>query len=219
MQRNRWLYLLPLILLMNTLVYQAQSSSVAQEMQTTATPTAFVPSCITSAAMLEQTATPEVTPEATMVATSEMIATAEVVDQPLVFLDFEPYDLRFNPNADNPFAVIMNFTLFFHNVSGETLEVRRPQFQLAIEGLEWGELASTDFQMGRMQIDATQGIALQSLTLLRNATELQLAVLECIRLEYPVDLELTGTIDTYPNDVLQTLSVEILVEDVVIAGE
>ena len=234
MQRSKWLYLFPLILFVNVIIYQSNDSVLllttatqtpVVESEATAEATTFIPDCLVNAeatAIPDETAEATISPEVTQEATAIPEETAEATEfslEPLAFLDFEPYDLSFNPNPEAPFAVIMNFTLFFHNVSGQTLEVRRPLFHLEIEGIDWTELASTDFAMGRVQIDATQGIALQSLLILRNADEAQLAVLECVRLGYPVDLALTGTIETYPNDVLQTLNVEMLVEDVVIAGE
>jgi hypothetical protein len=187
----------------------------------TGTPTAsFVPECAVRMAS-EARATEEAiaTNEADM-ATPEVVATEETApewetSEVIKFINLEPFDLKFNPNPDKPFAVVMNFTLFFENQLSSSLEVRKPQFQMSIEGVPWGDLASTDFQMGQIQGKSTHGIVLQSLTLIKKATPEQLAVLECIKANQPVQIELTGTLDIYPEGEKQTISVDMTVADLV----
>lgn len=170
---------------------------------------------------LEQSAArcilPEATPEAIVDAIAE--TTPEVSDESAVpllrTLSFEPYDIRFNPNAEQPFAVVMNFTLEFENTLAVPLNVRRPQFELAIEGVEWGELVSTDFQMGRIQAGAKYGIALQNLTLVNKATETQKAVLACIAERIPVDLHVSGSIEALPGEQAERVPLDVFVGAVV----
>ena len=160
-------------------------------------------------------ALPEATAEATAEVTPEATPTMDAEDAPLEYLTLEPFDLKFNPNEEQPFAVIMNFTLFFQNRLQTWLEVRRPRFTLTIEGVDWGDLVSTDFQMGQIQGGARQGIVLQSLTILNRATDAQMQVLDCIRDHVPVDLALEGSLEAYPNDERQVVAVQMRVEDVV----
>lgn len=176
-------------------------------------PSPFSPDC---AEQPDTLATEEAaaTAETTLV-TPEVLITEEALPDAVKFINFEPFDLKFNPSEDNPFAVVMNFTLFFENQLSTSLEVRKPQFQMALEDIPWGDLASTDFQMGQIQGKSTHGIVLQSLTLIRKATPEQLLVLDCIKNDQPVRLVLTGTLDIYPAGEKQTIPVTITLTDLV----
>jgi hypothetical protein len=177
----------------------------------TPSPTPAAPHCMillpTEAATAEATdiSTPEVTAEATETG----------VEAPIHYLELEPFDLRFNPNAEAPFAVVMNYTLFFENTLPRSLDVRRPQFTLEIEGVDFGDMASTDFAMGQIQGGAEFGIVLQHLTLLNRASEGQKQVLECIRLGQPVDVTVRGQLESYPEEDVVIVPVEMTVADVV----
>ncbi len=190
--------------------------------QATAASTVFVPHCALIAATGEpskSSTAPAETQVATAVTPASHLETAtqEAGDAaPLEFINVEPFDVRFNPNPAKPFVVIMNFTLFFKNKLNTTLDVRSPKFQLSIEDVPWGNLTSTDFQMGKLQANARQGIVLQSLLIISKATDAQKAVLECVKVKAPVDLDLTGTIDAYPNDTQQTLTVHLVTKQVVL---
>ena len=127
--------------------------------------------------------------------------------------DFTANEARFNPSAENPKALIMMFSLTFTNMTGERLDVRYPRLTLTINGVEWGELASTDFQIGRLQPHASQTIELQSLTLHKRLTEEQLPIWTAILNQEPLDLIVTGTIQVFPGGDEQTLTVEKQVED------
>lgn len=189
-------------------------------LQETPVSTAFVPHCALAATPASGTAATE---EATQLALTAAVTTTAAapaatneVNTALQFIDLEPFDVRFNPNRDKPFVVIMSFTLFFKNQLNETLDVRTPRFQLSIDQVAWGDLASTDFQMGKLQANARQGIVLQSLMVMNKATDPQKAVLECVKAKAPVDLVLTGTIDVYPDGTKQTLTVDLVTKQVVL---
>jgi hypothetical protein len=155
------------------------------------------PPSATAEATAEATGTPEATSEAT-----------EAVQTPLRFVSFEATDIKFNPNEDKPVVVIMVFSLVFQNSTRETLQLRAPKFQLAIDDVPWGEVASTDFQTGQLLAGATQGIVLQSLTFSSKTSPQQQTVLECIKQGYPVDLRLTGTISQLVGDTMQAIEVD-----------
>lgn len=165
-------------------------------------------------------ATPDVTETPSTDATEAVEATPEATvlaaDVPLHFESFTSTDVNFNPTKDQPVVVLIVFSLIFQNQLNQSIDVRAPKFQLAIEGIPWGEVASTDFQMGQLLANATQGIVLQSLTFVNTTSDDQKAVLECIENERPVDLTLTGTIDTYVDDEQQTIQVEFTSPDVII---
>lgn len=188
--------------------------------QDTATPPPeSTPSSLNCNAEPEVTSAAEITPEATAPAE----ATAEVMvegvqdpDAPLHFNSFLPTDIQFNPDAENPVVVIMIFSLVFENQLPGSIDVTSPKFQLAIDGVPWGDVASTDFQIGQLLGHATQGIVLQSLTFFNNTTDDQKAVFECIKNQRPLDLTLTGTINVAVDGQEQTIQVELTTPQVVI---
>lgn len=160
-----------------------------------------------------QTPMPDMTAEATLEPT---VVGEQAADAPIHFETFTPTDVNFNPNKEQPVVVIMVFSLVFQNQLNESADVRSPHFQLAIDGVPWGDVASTDFQMGQLLANATQGIVLQNLTFVNNATAEQQAVLNCIEQEFPVDLTLTGTIDVAVDGTSQTISIELTSPDMII---
>lgn len=171
------------------------------------------PSAAYQACAASLTATPsatteaEATVEATLEGTAE--ATADLSDpSPLRVTGFEATDIKFNPSEDKPVVVIMVFSLVFQNTTQETLQLRAPKFQLAIDDVPWGNVASTDFQTGQLLAGATQGIVLQSLTFSSKTSPQQQTVLECIRQGYPVDLRLTGTISQQLGEDLQAIPLD-----------
>lgn len=166
----------------------------------------FTPSGSTS-----KTPTPE--------ATEEVQLLIEADEGPIEFIGFEVNEARFNPNADRPAALNIMSSLDFKNISGGRLEVRYPRLTLKINGVEWTDLASTDFQIGRLQAGAVQGIELQSLLIVRRATDEQKEILETIKQGMPVDLEISGTIQVYPQGKEQTLNVTITLNEIVLPGE
>jgi hypothetical protein len=162
-------------------------------------------------AVVESTETPA--PEATLEST---ITGSQDANAPLHFDTFTPTDVNFNPDKKQPVVVIMVFSLVFQNQLNQSIEVRSPRFQMAIDGVPWGDVASTDFQTGQLLANATQGIVLQSLTFVNNATDDQKLVLTCIENEHPVDLTLTGTMDVTVDGKAQTISIELTSPDVII---
>lgn len=137
----------------------------------------------------------------------------------LAFGDLTANEARFNPDADDPKALVMMFSLTFINMTGDRLEVRYPRLTLTINGVEWSELTSTDFQIGRLQADASQTIELQSMTLHKKLTDEQRPVWEAILNQEPLDLDITGTIQVFPNDEEQTLTIGKHLEDVELPSE
>ncbi|MCY3781657.1 MAG: hypothetical protein OXG78_15185 [Chloroflexi bacterium] len=87
----------------------------------------------------------------------------------LPFADFHFNEARFNPSVEDPAALTIMSSTTFHNASGERLAVRFPRFKLEINGVHWTDLASTDFQIGRLQANASQTIELQSLLLMKTS--------------------------------------------------
>lgn len=164
-------------------------------------------------------ATPEATPEITA-ETAAVEATATPIiprtEPPLQFVGFEPYDLRFNPNAENPFALIMNFTLDIANPSQTwAIQLRRPRFELLIETIAWGELASTDFQIGTLPAGGMLGIALQNLTLLNRVNDQQREVITCLQQRKAVDLRVIGHIEANVNGEWVAVEADLEYPDVV----
>ncbi len=208
---------LKLILTVNTIVVvvlllSASGGHTPVAAQATPGATPFTPSCALAAPM-----TPEPTAAATSPAKSAATPFAtQMADAPLRFTEFLIGDIKFNPDVNNPFAIVMVFTLVFANQEKSSLEVQHPQFQLSIEGVPWGDLASTDFQMGRLQSGSSMGIVLQNLTILSKTTEAQKAVLECLKTSRPVDVGLTGTLEAYPGGNRQIVSVSLLLKQVVL---
>lgn len=128
-------------------------------------------------------------------------------------------EARFNPNAEEPKALVMMFSLTFTNTSGERLEVRYPRLTLTINGVAWTDLNSTDFQFGRLQPDQSQTIELQSLMLQSRLTEEQLPVWEAILAHEAVDIDVVGTITTLPGGTEQLVDVQISQTDLDLPGE
>ncbi len=164
---------------------------------------------------------PEATTTAEATSTAEATAEATVIgvqqdDVAIHFNTFLPTDVKFNPDTKNPVVVIMVFSLVFENQLDQSIELRAPKFKLAIDGVDWGDIASTDFQMGQLRAHGTQGIVLQSLTFVNKTSDAQKAVLDCIENEQPVDLTLSGTIETTANDQQQTIKIEVTSPDVII---
>ena len=135
------------------------------------------------------------------------------------FTHYQVNEARFNPSVENPAALNIMASLTFHNSSGERLEVRYPRFTMTINGVLWGELGSTDFQIGRLQPDATQTIELQSLLLIRRMTAEQEPVVMAIRQGEPVTLESCGTMLVYPGGQETTLNLTVTLTDIRLPGE
>ncbi len=113
-------------------------------------------------------------------------------------------------------ALVIVFSLIFQSESDSEMSVQHPRLKLAIDGVPWGDLSSTDFQTGTLRAHATQGIVLQSLLLVPRATDDQKAMLECIRNSIPVDLTLTGTFEAYPGGAKQIVDISFVTPQTVI---
>lgn len=192
--------------LISALVYGQDSTPAATE-------EAVIPECAAAPIATAET-TAEATPEATLIPAPEV--TVELASEPLSATVIEPFDVRFNPNRDKPFAVVMNYTLTLQNNLTEDLEVRNPAFGLTLDGVEWGELVSTDFRMGHIQGQRTHGIVLQNLLLIKNVTDSQMAVLDCIRAGAPIDVRVSGTVNAYPGGTETVLEIDLTAEDLVL---
>jgi hypothetical protein len=175
----------------------------------TAEATSSVPNCAAVQPEATPTADATETPEATVVADQKP-------DAPLHFNTFLPTDVKFNPDTKKPVVVIMVFSLVFQNQLNQSINLRLPKFKLAIEGVDWGDIASTDFAMGQLLANATQGIVLQSLTFVSKTTDAQKTVLSCIENQRPVDLTLSGTMQVTVGDQEQTIEIELTSSDVII---
>lgn len=163
------------------------------------------------------TASATVTASATMQATVEVTAEAtQGVNAPIQYVSFTPTDIRFNPNREKPFALITVYSLIFKSQMGSSLHIEKPQFQLAINKVPWGVLASTDFQTGDLMPYATQGIVLQNLLIIAKATPDQQVILECLKAHQPVDLTLTGTLDAFPDGSKQSVGVTLTTRQIVL---
>lgn len=182
----------------------------------TSASTAMVPPCAILPTGTAATATALLmTPAATASMQPTSLATQDA-NAPLRFNAFLPTDVKFNPDNQNPVALIMVFSVASQNETAADLDVKHPHFKLAIDDIPWGDIASTDFQQGRLPANGTLDIVLQSLTIVRKTNDAQKAVLECIKTGQPVDLELTGTISVYPGGNEQILSIRLLAKQVVI---
>ena len=137
----------------------------------------------------------------------------------LAFLDYQVNEARFNPSVEAPTAVNIMASMTFQNTSAERLEVKFPRFAMDINDVFWSDLASTDFQIGRLQPGAQQTIELQSLLLLARATPEQLAVIEAIVGAERVDLRISGTVLIFPGGEEITVEAEFLLDDVQLPGE
>ena len=137
----------------------------------------------------------------------------------LPFTDFHFNEARFNPSAENPVALTIMSSTTFHNASGERLDVRFPRFKLEINGVYWTDLASTDFQIGRLQANATQTIELQSLLLMKNISEDQKPALEAILAGETLHIHISGTILIFPNGNETVVNLDIIQENLVLPSE
>lgn len=179
-------------------------------------PAATATASVTTAATAIMTTVPTAaatllspTPAATSLATQDATA-------PLQLTSFLPTDIRFNPNPEKPVALVMVFSLIFRNQQADMLHVEAPRFRLAIDGIDWGELSSTDFQTGQLSANAEQSIVLQSLFITPKANADQQAVLTCLRTFQPVDLTLSGTINVFPGGTKQIISATLLTPGIVV---
>ena len=137
----------------------------------------------------------------------------------LTFTDFHVNEARFNPSAENPAALTIMSSTTFHNASGARLDVRFPRFKLEINGVYWTDLASTDFQIGRLQANASQTIELQSLLLMKNVSEKQQLVLEAIQAGEALSIHIDGTILIFPNGNETVVNLDIAGENLVLPSE
>lgn len=133
----------------------------------------------------------------------------------LRFISFEPTDIKFNPSVDKPVVVVIVFSLVFENELNTAIRIDNPQFELSIEGVSWGKIASTDFQTGQLTANATQGIVLQSLTIMAKATDAQKVVLDCLKNKHPVTLTLTGTMDVTVNSEKQKVQASLSIPNTI----
>ncbi len=180
----------------------------------TATPTANpMPAC---ALMMTATPTASLTLTPTITPSPAPTQTPDVTVEPLSAIQIEPFDVHFNPKREKAFAVVMNFTLSLQNNLPQDLKAKNPAFELTLGGVEWGELVSTDFRMGVIQARGTYGIVLQTLLLMKNATDAQKAVLDCIKAGAPVDVRVHGTIITMPGSTEMPLDIDLTAEGLVL---
>lgn len=73
----------------------------------------------------------------------------------------------FVPDAQNPTAFNLTASLTIANNGSQPLDVREPDFQIHLDGVPFGDLASTDFQTGRIEPHSTLTIELQKTVMLR----------------------------------------------------
>ena len=195
----------------------SRSTVAAKQATAQATLIATSSASCTTSPVATLSATASGTLPATLIATTEPTSEAtEADDMPIHFVTIQPTDIRFNPNADKPVALVTVYSLIFQNQLSAILHIEKPHFQLAINGVPWGELVSTDFQTGQMQGSAEQGIVLQNLTIIAKTSPEQKAILDCLKTYQPVDLTLTGTLDAYPNGTKQTVAVTLINRHVIL---
>ncbi len=227
MRFTKLLPLLAISLIFVLMLNASQGGALAQStpdatLNATMQGTQVVPNCASAALATAPSAVIlPATLEATLSATANAEPTALVTqeaDAPLHFLSFLPTDMKFNPCVEKPVVVVIVFSLVFQNQLGDELHVENLQFELAIDDVQWGKLASTDFQTGQLVAHATHGIVLQSLTIVGKTNDSQKAILECMKMNAAVDLTLTGTVDAYPGGNKQTVKVRLLVNDIIIRG-
>ena len=150
---------------------------------------------------------------------SESVARIHSDSDLLPFTDFHVNEARFNPSVENPAALTIMSSITFRNDSGDRLAVRFPRLSLEINGVFWTELASTDFQIGRLQANSSQTIELQSLLLMKRVAEEQQAVVEAIQVGEAVDIHISGTILIFPNGEETVVNLDIVQEDLVLPSE
>lgn len=137
----------------------------------------------------------------------------------LLFTDFHVNEARFNPSVENPAALTIMSSTTFQNASGDRLDVRFPRFTLEINGVDWTDLASTDFQIGRLQANASQTIELQSLMLMKNVSEDQQPVVEAIQAGEALSIRVSGTILIFPNGNETVVNLDIAQERLVMPSK
>ena len=152
-------------------------------------------------------------------AKTESVAQIHSDSDLLTFTDFHVNEARFNPSVGNPVALTIMSSTTFLNASGDRLDVRFPRFKLDINGVYWTDLASTDFQIGRLQANGSQTIELQSLLLMKNISEKQQPVVEAIQAGEALDIHISGTILIFPDGDETIVNLDIAQEDLVLPGE
>ena len=150
---------------------------------------------------------------------TESVAQIHNDSELLTFTDFHVNEARFNPSATNPVALTIMSSVTFLNASGERLDVRFPRFKLDINGVYWTDLASTDFQIGRLQANGSQTIELQSLLLMKNATEKQQPVVDAIKSGEALAIHISGTILIFPSGNETVVNLDIVQENLVLPSE
>ena len=83
----------------------------------------------------------------------------------------------------------------------------------------WTDLASTDFQIGRLQANGSQTIELQSLLLMKNISEKQQPVVEAIRAGEALSIRISGTILIFPDGDETVVNLDIAQENLVLPSE
>ena len=137
----------------------------------------------------------------------------------LTFTGFHVNEARFSPSVSNPVALTIMSSTTFLNASGERLAVRFPRLKLDINGVYWTDLASTDFQIGRLQANGSQTIELQSLLLMKNVSELQQPVVAAIQAGEALSIRISGTILIFPDGDETVVNLDIAQENLVLPSE
>ncbi len=137
----------------------------------------------------------------------------------LPLTDFHVNEARFNPSVKNPVALTIMSSTTFLNAGGERLDVRIPRFKLDINGVFWTDLASTDFQIGRLQANGSHTIELQSLLLMKNISEKQQPVVEAIQAGEALSIHISDTILIFPDGVETVVNLDIAQENLVLPSE
>ena len=150
---------------------------------------------------------------------TESIARIHSDSDLLLFTDFHINEARFSPSVRNPVALTIMSSTTFMNTSGERLAVRFPRLKLDINGVFWTELASTDFQIGRLQANGSQTIELQSLLLMKNVSELQQPVVAAIQAGEALSIRISGTILIFPDGDETVVNLDIAQENLVLPSE
>ena len=137
----------------------------------------------------------------------------------LTFTDFHVNEARFNPSVENPAALTIMSSTTFLNASGDRLDVRFPRLKLDINGVYWTDLASTDFQIGRLQANGSQTIELQSFLLMKNVSEKQQTIVEALQAGEAIDIHISGTILIFPDGEEAVVNLDIAQENLVLPSE
>ena len=152
-------------------------------------------------------------------AKTESVAQIHSDSDLLTFTDFHVNEARFNPSVRNPVALTIMSSTTFLNASDDRLDVRFPRFKLDINGVYWTDLASTDFQIGRLQANGSLTIELQSLLLMKNISEKQQPVVEAIQAGEALDIHISGTILIFPDGDETVVNLDIAQEDLILPSE